>query len=515
MNIKDMLITSLAVLQAENMISTHDGDHGVIRSILNEVKLPDYVDEDDERSSLLTIKDVVTEILDGQMEFNKTILLKRIKLACTQNMSLYDSVVDYLDIEKDLPEEQEKRIDTVTSLIQSYYFRLTQMSKMNAVMQTMGKAFGALKGTETRVDTITALTELRESITNFTERTNKRVPSLVSALSSSDHTHFIKIFQNIQDKAQGNGLKTGWQDINKMMGVNGGLGEEMWLMPALPHNCKSLFSLALSTSVVVFNKPDLVMKDIKGDLKPIILDLSLENEHEVNIANVYQMLYGHFEGKEPDMANGNLEEMAKYVTTHLEKNGWGYEFEKHTNDNFKVQYFNDIISDRRRRGEHVVGIRADYLGTINKAGHGNGIAGSDIKEIYRMARNIQVVKNRGFMLAPHQISPDGKRLRALDEDGFIRNAPGKGLYDNCTSLDNEADGEMYANRRVIEGRAFLEIMRGKHRTIIDTNPKHYYTVIPFGLGILPWDVDREAKTTANSINHFTGGMGSNMFDDGL
>lgn len=513
MNIKDTLVTSLAILQAESMISTHNGDHTVIRNILKEAKLPDYVNEDDERASLMVIKDIVTEILDGNSEFNKKIILKRIKLASTQNASLYESVVEFLDIEKDLPEVMEERIAEIEKMIRSYYFQLSQFTKLNTVMQSMSKAFGALKGTETRIDTQTALSELKDNITNFTERTHSRIPSLVSALSSSDHTHFIKVFNNIKDKAQGNGLKTGWQDVNRLMGISGGVGEEMWLMPALPHNCKSLFSLSLATSIVVFNKPDYVMKDVKGDLKPIILDLSLENEHEINVSNVFQMLYGHFEGRMPDMAKEDVEFMSKYISEKLEKNGWGYEYEKHTNDNFRVSYINDIILDRRRRGEHVVGIRADYLGTIDKSGHGNGIAGSDIKEIYRMARNIQVVKNRGFILAPHQISPEGKKLRAIDEAGFIKNAPGKGLYDNCTSLDNEADGELYANKRVIDGRAYLELQRGKHRTIVDTNPAHHYTVIPFGVGVLPWDVDKDYKTTATSLNHFTGGMDGSVLDD--
>lgn len=43
------------------------------------------------------------------------------------------------------------------------------------------------------------------------------------------------------------------------------------------------------------------MADVKGTLQPIILDLSLENELDVNLAYGYQALYGHFEGQVPQM----------------------------------------------------------------------------------------------------------------------------------------------------------------------------------------------------------------------
>ncbi|HCJ5818987.1 TPA: hypothetical protein NU463_004645, partial [Escherichia coli] len=311
----------------------------------------------------------------------------------------------------------------------------------------------------------------------------------VGELVTDNRAPFVKVFDSINKKAAGNGLQTGWKAINQMLGCNKGITEELWLMPALPFNCKSLFSLLLSLSIPIFNTPEKVMADVKGTLQPIILDLSLENELDVNLAYGYQALYGHFEGQVPQMTiaqDATAEEklahttaMSDYLCGKIRANGWDYVFQKHTNSDFKVHYINDLILDLRRRGYHVVGIRADYLGTISKAGHGNGIAGSDIKEIYRIARNIQVVRNRGFLIAPHQISPEGKRLKALDPVGFCKNLPGRGLYDSCSSLDNEADGEMYFNKRVVNGHSFLEVQRGKHRTIIDTKESYHYTVIPF------------------------------------
>ncbi|QVW56225.1 hypothetical protein pEaSNUABM6_00089 [Erwinia phage pEa_SNUABM_6] len=521
MNSKMMLITALAALYAESLLAEPDKDHDVIRKVLHEVKLPDYVEEGDERSALAEIKDIITSVIDGGMDYNHTNVMKRLKLATTQTRPLYDVIVKFMESE-DMPEEDEKRLDYLNKILSQYYFQLRQAIQGVQLKQYLGRTLGVLNGTETRVDLQTALKDLTGSMATFGERSHNKIPSQVNKLITTDRAPFVKTFSDINRKVAGNGLKTGWKAINQMMGCNKGITEELWLMPALPFNCKSLFSLLTAISIPLFNTPEKVMANVKGNLAPLILDLSLENELDVNIAYAYQAIYGHFEGVAPVMTlpeNATDEEraahvqmMADYLIDKIRANGWEYSFEKHTNTDFKVHYLNDLISGYKNDGFHVVGIRADYLGTINKAGHGNGIAGSDIKEIYRMARNIQVVRNHGFLLAPHQISPEGKRLKAVDPVGFCKNLPGRGLYDNCTSLDNEADGEVYFNKRVVNGHSFLEVQRGKHRTIIDTNEKHHYTVIPFAdVGILPWDCDKEMTVTASSINHFTGGMGDDLF----
>lgn len=520
MNSKMMLITALATLYAESFLTDPQKDHEVIRKVLLETKLPEFIDDSDERSALAEIKDIITLIIDGGMTYDHASVMKRLKLATTQTRPLYDTIQKFL--EDDIPTEEDKLQEFFAKQQQQYYFQMRQGLQGVQLRQKLGRTLGVLNGTESRVDLQTAIDELKGSLTSYGERSHNKIPSQVDKLITTDSAPFVRVFNNINKKAAGNGLRVGWKAINQMLGCNNGITEELWLMPALPFNCKSLFSLLMTISIPLFNSPEKVMADIKGDLAPLILDLSLENELDVNIAYAYQAIYGHFEGHAPTLTisddaseeekTKHVRQMADYLINKIRANGWEYSFEKHTNSDFRVHYMNDLISEYKRDGFHVVGIRADYLGTINKAGHGNGIAGSDIKEIYRMARNIQVVRNHGFLIAPHQISPEGKRQKAADPVGFCKNLPGRGLYDNCTSLDNEADGEMYFNKRVVSGHSFLEVQRGKHRTIIDTNEKHHYTVIPFAdVGILPWDCDKEMTVTASSINHFTGGMGDDLF----
>lgn len=516
MNIKTMLITALAVLRIESKMTEPPKEHELIRRVLLEARLPEYADEQDERGALIEIKDLITPIIDGHVEYNEAHILRRLKLATTQNKPLYDSIQEFLKDDESIPAEELPGYYQRT--VTAFYFQLRQGLQGGQLLQQAGKLIGALKGTESRVSLENAIKDLQGSLQTFGVRSHNKIPSLVDSIVTNETEKFTTYFNNIGKKASGQGLVTGWKDVNAMLGCNNGITEELWLMPALPFNCKSLFSLLTSISIPIFNPAERVMQNIKGDLQPIILDLSLENELDVNIGYAYQAIYGHFEGEAPTLAfTDNMtdeEKLAKskimtdYMCSKMRRNGWEYAFQRHTNTDFRVSYIDDLISQYRQKGFHVAGIRADYLGTINKAGHGNGIAGSDIKEIYRMARNMQVVKNRGFLLAPHQISPEGKKLKALDPASFTKNLPGRGLYDSCSSLDNEADGEMFFNKRTVEGRHFLELQRGKHRVIIDTPDKYHYTVIPFHpVGILPWDYDKDYKITAPSINNFTGGLG--------
>lgn len=520
MNDKTLLMTILSLLYAESRLTDPETDHEVIRKALLNVRLPKYVDEDDERFALVEIKDIISNVVDGGVPYEHDTAMRRIKLATTQNAALYDSIKEFMVVDESNLSEEE-RLKNLKSVVSNAYFSVRQSLITQTLMQDAGKLMGVLKGTEGRVDLNRAVADLKTTLSTFSERSHNKIPSLVGELSTTNVKGLQSTFKSIGEKAEGNGLRTGWKGINQMLGCNGGITEELWLMPALPFNCKSLFSLLLSLSIPLFNSPEWVMRNVKGDLQPCILDLTFENEFDINLSYAYQQIYGHFENKKAELTPGkkateaerdahNLK-MSEYLCSKMRQNGWEYFFQKHTNTDFKVHYLNDLIEMKRREGYHVVGIRGDYFGTINKAGHGNGIAGSDIKEIYRIARNIQVVRNKGFLLAPHQISPAGKAAKAVDPVGFCKSLPGRGLYDNCTSLDNEADGELYFNKREVDGMTFLEVQRGKHRTIIETPESKQYCVLPFQEpSILPWDVDRDHIVSANSINHFTGGMDNDL-----
>lgn len=203
-----MLCTALAVLHTESLLSTPNSDHEIIRKVIKESRLPEYVDEDDERGSLLVIRDIVTSIIDGDVEYDQPSILKQIKLESTQSREFYNMIVDYLD-DSDLPEEMEKRIASLNRQLSGHYFQIRQWISSIALKQSMGKAFGAFNGTEHRIDLATALEELKTQISTYTQRSHSKIPSLVSSLSTSKPEQFVQIFSNIAEKAQGNGLQTG------------------------------------------------------------------------------------------------------------------------------------------------------------------------------------------------------------------------------------------------------------------------------------------------------------------
>ena len=50
-------------------------------------------------------------------------------------------------------------------------------------------------------------------------------------------------------------------------------------------------------------------------------------------------------------------------------------------------------------------------------------------------------------------------------------------------------------------RSFMELQRGKHRTLTDTPLKHRYCVLPFvELGTFDWDLEKDYDGSLTSVN---------------
>ncbi|MCT7476045.1 hypothetical protein N5V81_13760 [Escherichia coli] len=218
MNSKMMLITALAALYTESMLPTLSKDHDVIRKVLMQIKLPEYAEDGEERFALIEIKDIITSIIDGGMEYDHASVMKRLKLATTQVRPLYDTITKFL--EDDLPEEEDKRTEHLNRQLSQYYFQLRQCLQSVGSKTKMGRV-RALNGTETRVDLLnTAVLELKEALSTFGERSHNKIPSLVGELVTDNRAPFVKVFDSINKKAAGNGLQTGWKAINQMLGCN-------------------------------------------------------------------------------------------------------------------------------------------------------------------------------------------------------------------------------------------------------------------------------------------------------
>lgn len=489
------LANCIALQYYDNKIGKIQEHNNIIYKTLQLIVLPELLADGDERSSLVGLKQLIKSIADGELTFDAKAIEHRLRIICAQDVNLLNSLkATFADTVTDDKE--------IKNCINSYVEQLKLFGSGTAIKRLISKASYNLNSSE--VGLRETVKQLQEELGkyNTTNVKNGERQGFVDRVTTKDKDGFIKVFDSTKEQLAGASLKTGWNGINRMLGVNNGIVPgELWVMPALPHNAKTTFTLSMILSIALFNDPKpFVAEDSDWAGKtPMILDISLENELNVNIPIAYKMVREHFDKKYIDIKTVDSAEAGQYIIDKLGEKGWFVAFERYNSSEFTIETLRDIVNSYEADGYRIVACRCDYLGVSNKDGLSNGVAGSEIREMYRRARNIASPKKIA-LISPHQLSPAAKQLKAVDPTRYVRELVGKGFYDGCTTVDNEVDGELFFGITVNNGASYLEVQRGKHRTIIDTPIKDRYRVIKFAdIGTLPWDVDTENDTTLKSV----------------
>lgn len=491
---KIALISCLIILYIDSLSSEDLKNSEIITETLELVKTPSIVTDSDVHAAISGVKNTVHEIAQGNVEFDLNTVLQKIRVYCTMDRALYDSIKEAL-------ESVDADPTTFGKVIGGNIRGLQRFINLSKFRKTVSKiSFGLNSGDEFNLNE--AVTELEQAASNVRTTGNSAMPSLMARVGTDDEdaTGIETIFENTKKQLTGATLKTGWKWINQMLGINDGFARgELVLMPALPHNAKTLFSLSMMVSFALFNNAEDFVKD--GN-KAMLLDISLENELEVNLPLVYKMVVEHFTGVECNIKDIVPSEAAAYIKEKLRERGWHYVFERHENSKFTHHTLRDVIVQYENMGYEIIALRGDYFGTANMDGLNNGTNGSQFRQFYREVRNI-ITRHKITTLAPHQLSPKAKELHGIDKLRFVRSLPGRGLYDGCTTIDNEADCELYFGITEVDGISFFEVQRGKHRTLVDTPQAHRYGCMKFSdIGILPWDYDKDYSVGLRSVNTY-------------
>ena len=489
------LVNCLAILYYELFQDNKSTHNDLIKKAIGVIKLPDIVAGNDERATALCLRHIINDILEQDFELSKKAILQRVRISCPFDHTMLQALEQVLP---DAPTAIEAASDTVNFVNQLHLF--INRSEIRKLINKASFAINNDDGTSTIKETVSTL---RREIEKFDRPAvnNGRPLSFVQSVSSEDDEGFVGVFGEMRDELSRAVLKTPWKAVNRMLGIKGGVAPgECIVTPALPHNAKTTFSLALSLGMCLFND---AAQFVPAGKKAMILDISLENELNVNIPVAYKMIYEYFERQPVDLRKVDPVAASKYISAKLRERGWVYKFERHISSDFSIETFRALVNYYEAQGYHIVIARIDYLGVADKTGLSNGAVGSEIREMYRRARNICSSKKIA-MISPHQLSPAAKAMYSMDPGKFVRNLPGKGLYDGCTTVDNEVDLEIFLGITKNGDRSFLELQRGKHRTLTDTPIKHRYCVLPFvELGTFDWDVEKEYDSSLTSVNAFS------------
>lgn len=494
------LIQCVSILHCETVYQACAGEfHRLIKDAIKNVKLPETVSEGDERVTLVYLKKYIDDIISGNAKFDVRSLLTGLKIYSPFDTSAEKALKDLFE---GVTEEEARK--TIISLTTELYKVVTKAKIKSTLISSLSRV------DQRNISDDDIIAELQTALETAKPKRRKGKPgSYVESVGTMNAGSIGKALTRSKEVINGKSYKLGWKDMNRMMGVNNGVRPgECIVIPALPHNAKTTFSLSLYLSMALFNKAeDFVEPGKKG----MWLDISLENELEINMPIIYRMVKEHFTGEQVDVSKVDPAEAELYIKEKIQENGWNIEFERHTGSEFGITELRETIEGFEADGYQVLGVRLDYAGEAKMAGLGNGVSGSEVRDWYRRFKDLgtarinDTTRRSTVMISPHQLSPAAKAFKAMDPYTYVRNLPGRGYYDRCTTVDNVVDCELFIGIQDRQEGSFLEVQRGKHRTIIDTPVSHRYCVIPFApCGILPWDVDKEYKLTLTSVNEGVG-----------
>jgi hypothetical protein len=478
-----MLVKCITLLYRESCLTSEETNSAdLVRSVVESVKVPDSsLSISHERETLTSLMDTSLYLANMPVadKVDQADLLQRLKINCTYDEALYAALEQ--GISPTLNDDENKR---VVLSIRQY---LTDAFKEQEVIETVKKAANGLIFDRHKIKNLKLyLQELVSKVEPHLIENDRKDPAIVDEVNFEDVGKLTSVCQAIQEIVSGeSGFKTGWQDLNDMMQGTLLRGECVGIQ-ALQHNYKTGFSLTLFKQIAIYNKPEII-----PGKKPLLLRISTEDSLNSNIQFLFQNLKENEEGATPDLTKYTPIEMANYVKSCLEANGWHIKMIRINPSEYSIRSIQNEVIALESMGYEVQLLMIDYLPMIPTIGCEQGPAGHDYRDMLRKMRNF-CSSRRILFITPWQMSTDAKMLLREGRTEFLKQIVGKGYYSGTKQADQEFDAEIAIHIEEFNGRSFLTVARGKHRRPTTIPEYMKYFVLPFPeKGSIPDDLNKQ------------------------
>lgn len=496
MDSKLLLVKLVTLLYKESELKGRGNNSAaLVRQLLTTIKLPETSFELTAGvETLSALSSTVNWMLDTPAPegYDRPNLLQRIRVNVGDEVALYEAVE-----QGTLPVEDEaalkKQAVDLRLELKAY---LTQWQIKAAVKKAYQRTYGAPGKMDFR-DIVRDVIRDLEGLEAPDSET--KVKGVVEEVNFEDSEKMVELLHRAAEETSTEGiLKTGWQALNRMTGIHGGLRRgEFVVIPALQHNFKTGAATSLFTHIPLFNDP-YVRDPLK---KPTVMLLSTENDLQINIYWIYAHLKeletgvpfdtNYFKDPDPAVVRRRNEEAVAYVHEKLTARGYQIRMKRIDPTTTTYDSLTEIIDKAEVDGDEIHLLVIDYLPMISRKGlETGGPTGSDIRDLYRRLRAYTSI--RGITtVTPHQLSTEAKMLKRQGVNDFLAEIVNKGYYDGCRTVDQEVDLEIYIDIVIVNGRKYLHFARGKHRRIGPVLPESELSFyIPFqAAGSLPPDIN--------------------------
>jgi len=410
----------------------------------------------------------IIETLSEKEIEDQEAFLDNLKLLLSNRKDVLNLINKYKDIDLD----KEKNI-------RKYLIRtVDDFLKKQEVVQILQTNLFKIKTDSTIVSIERNLTDMLEKFARLVNLKQEEDTGVVEEVDiEADDGTLDKIVTRIKQRRDSKFIyKTGWECVNNM--VQGGLRlGEFTTIAGLQHNYKTGFTLSLFTQMVTINKPIQRYKN----KKPLAVLFSLEDENENVFEFIYRYLKITYDNEiVKDFDSLDNKEVVNYIRDKLKMNGWSVKIIRMDPNDITWFDIKKKMEIYQLEGFDLQVVFIDYLSQIRKDGLAQGPAGSDIKDLFKKARNFANI-NKILLVTPHQLSSDANQLlrNQLPPLEFVKYIANRNYYDGSKRIAQEIDLELYIHIAKKDKKPVLTVQRGKHRGHPNIDDELKYGMLEF------------------------------------
>lgn len=458
MNYKMTLIDALALLYWENQIKAGTDNKALVKNVLqfcNPSK--DSLDNDKVKEIYEGIQVLILKMSsNSQLCTNKELILQNVRLLAMEEPYIVEIVDGALSLHLDeagIKNHCRALIQELNDVIRKAEFR----KRLQTINKEVLYGDGDFKLNEIARSIITQCESYAIDKSDRPEHT----PGVMDFVDFNDPESLKEIFTRARDQISPDEIiKFGHQGLNRMFGEQGGGRRgEMILVGGLQHHFKSGLTMAMTRSAAMYNTPKL--KD--PTKKPAIVLISSENDLPINMQTLYKQCYEQEIGRPIKKTDIDPNEAAKYMKAKFAENGWHFLMFRINPDEFTFSSLQSLTLGLEADGYEIIVMTFDYLAMMSTKGFDNGgITGRDKQALFKRTRNFMVMHNVLF-ITPHQLSTEALGIERDRPNSFLNEILNRAYYNECKTIAQEVDFEVNIQKQIVDGVAYLNLGRGKHR----------------------------------------------------
>lgn len=296
-------------------------------------------------------------------------------------------------------------------------------------------------------------------------------------VSLSDPESILRALNTFVERSVRGIVKTGLHGLNRALGTRGGFGlGESWVFAASSHNYKSGMLVSIMIWAIVYNK--FVAEPGK---KALIYFVSLENEVNQNLMDVFKTLYCRIEKKHVDLETLSTEEITKWLQNYFAQFDVELFIDRYTPHEFSFNKFIKRYNAFVDMGYQMFLFDLDYMSEARGIDPGDTFSAQGqiqlIKENYLKFANH--AKGCGYLMTTgHQLIKKAEEMAIQFRYSVKKFNPS--LMADSSDVHRIVDGLVFLQlEKNIDEHKFLTMQLRKNRGCKDTPEKDKFCAYPF------------------------------------